>query len=129
MGAQRRITRRWYGAARQGLAGAASAMLYCTRHSAYQSLSTALLTRFLCAPGTHPWTLLQCGAVEGALSLAAGTLVSAPAADEPGRLPDRLYVAVALYINAVLTSSPLKGTLAPFDPGARAQARCALPSS
>lgn len=129
MSAQRRITSRWNGAARQGLAGAALAMLYCTHHCAYQPLRTAVLTRSLCAPGMHPWTLLRCGAAEGALSLAAGTLVAAPAADEPGRLPDRLYVALALYINAVLTSSPLKGALAAFDPGVRAQARSTLPPS
>ena len=78
-------------------------------------------------PGAHPWALLRSGTLEGALALAAATLAAAPAAGERARLPDRVYVALALYVIAVLASAPLKGALAAYDPSARAQARSQAP--
>ena len=72
--------------------------------------------------GTHPWSLLRCGAAEGALELAAGALAGAAPPGDAARLPERLAVALALYVTAVLTSGPLKGALSAFDPGARALA-------
>ncbi|KAK9844039.1 hypothetical protein WJX81_002691 [Elliptochloris bilobata] len=108
------------------LRGAAPQPRVRSQLAAMLDAALAKLARSLTALlGTHPWSLLRCGAAEGALALAAGALAAAPPPGEPGRLPDRLVVALAQYVTAVLTSGPLKGALTAFDPGTRALAAAA----
>jgi hypothetical protein len=103
-------------------------MIYRNVDVMLQLISTATCLPAPARPGAHPWALLRSGTLEGALALAAAALAAAPAAGDPARLPGRVYVALALYVVAVLASAPLKGALAAYDPAARAQARSQAPS-